>query len=85
MKIGYALVSTDDQTLAPQLDALQADGSGRVFQDTVPRARPDRKGLADAPAACAPGDVLTLRKLDQLGRSPHVSTRGNTQKFEDFS
>ena len=69
MKIGYARVSTDEQSLALQLDALQADGCERVFQDTASGARSSRKGLADALQACAPGDVLTVWKLDRLGRS----------------
>jgi DNA invertase Pin-like site-specific DNA recombinase len=69
MKIGYARVSTDDQNLALQLDALQADGCDRVFQDTASGAKSNRKGLADALKACAPGDVLTVWKLDRLGRS----------------
>jgi DNA invertase Pin-like site-specific DNA recombinase len=69
MKIGYARVSTDDQNLAMQLDALQADGCGRVFQDTASGASSKRKGLADALQACAPGDVLTVWKLDRLGRT----------------
>jgi DNA invertase Pin-like site-specific DNA recombinase len=69
MKIGYARVSTDEQNLGLQLDALQADGCGRVFQDTASGARSNRKGLADALQACAPGDVLTVWKLDRLGRS----------------
>jgi DNA invertase Pin-like site-specific DNA recombinase len=68
-KIGYARVSTDEQSLALQLDALHAEGCARVFQDTASGARADRKGLADAVAACAPGDVLVVWKLDRLGRS----------------
>ena len=69
MKIGYARVSTDEQNLGLQLDALQADGCGRVFEDTASGARSNRKGLADALQACSPGDVLTVWKLDRLGRS----------------
>ena len=69
MKIGYARVSTDDQNLALQLDALQADGCEKVFQDTASGASSNRKGLADALDACASGDVLTVWKLDRLGRS----------------
>jgi DNA invertase Pin-like site-specific DNA recombinase len=69
MKVGYARVSTDDQNLALQLDALQADGCGQVFQDTASGARSDRKGLAAALNACTSGDVLTVWKLDRLGRS----------------
>jgi DNA invertase Pin-like site-specific DNA recombinase len=69
MKIGYARVSTDDQNLSLQLDALQAEGCGRVFEDKASGARPNRKGLAAALDACASGDVLTVWKLDRLGRS----------------
>ena len=63
MKIGYARVSTDEQSLALQLDALQAEGCGRVFEDTASGARSNRKGLTDALQACAAGDVLTVWKL----------------------
>lgn len=69
MKIGYARVSTDEQSMALQLDALQAEGCGQVFEDTASGARSNRKGLADAVTACAAGDVLTVWKLDRLGRS----------------
>jgi DNA invertase Pin-like site-specific DNA recombinase len=69
MKIGYARVSTDEQNLGLQLDALQADGCGRVFEDTASGAKSSRKGLADALQACTSGDVLTVWKLDRLGRS----------------
>jgi DNA invertase Pin-like site-specific DNA recombinase len=69
MRIGYARVSTDEQNLDLQLDALQADGCERVFQDTASGVRSNRKGLADALQACAAGDVLTVWKLDRLGRS----------------
>ncbi len=69
MKIGYARVSTDGQNLAMQLDALQAEGCERVFEDTASGAKTNRQGLADALTACAAGDVLTVWKLDRLGRS----------------
>lgn len=69
MKIGYARVSTDEQDLALQLDALQADGCDQVFQDTISEAISNRKGLAAALDACAPGDVLTVWRIDRLGRS----------------
>ena len=68
-KIGYARVSTDEQSLALQLDALAAHGCAPVFQDTASGASLKRKGLADAIGACAAGDVLTVWKLDRLGRS----------------
>ena len=69
MRIGYARVSSEDQNLALQLDALTAAGCEKVFQDRASGARSNRKGLADALAACASGDVLTVWKLDRLGRS----------------
>ena len=68
-KIGYARVSTDEQSLALQLDALEAEGCALVFQDTASGTKVDRKGFAAAVAACQPGDVLTAWKLDRLGRS----------------
>jgi DNA invertase Pin-like site-specific DNA recombinase len=69
MKIGYARVSTDDQNLALQLDALHAAGCEKVFDDTASGARANRKGLAPALDACATGEVLTVWKLNRLGRT----------------
>jgi DNA invertase Pin-like site-specific DNA recombinase len=69
MKIGYARISTDDQNLNLQLDALQVEGCERVFQDTASGARSNRRGLTAALDACGSGDVLTVWKLDRLGRS----------------
>jgi DNA invertase Pin-like site-specific DNA recombinase len=62
-------VSTDEQNLAMQLDALRAAGCEVVFQDAASGARSDRKGLVDALDRCAAGDVLVVWKLDRLGRS----------------
>jgi DNA invertase Pin-like site-specific DNA recombinase len=69
MMVGYARVSTDDQSLALQRDALQGAGCDLVFEDTASGAAPSRKGLSDALARCGAGDVLTVWKLDRLGRS----------------
>ena len=73
MKIGCARVSTDDQNMSLQLDALQAAGCDKVFQDHVSGATEKRPGLDAALAALQPGDVLTVWRLDRLGRSmPHL-------------
>jgi DNA invertase Pin-like site-specific DNA recombinase len=69
VKIGYARVSDEEQNLDLQLDALQAEGCERVFQDTSSGARWNRKGLADALQSCSPGDVLVGWKIDRLGRT----------------
>jgi DNA invertase Pin-like site-specific DNA recombinase len=68
-QIGYCRVSTDGQTLAPQLDALRAAGCDLLFQEHasgVDRTRPE---LARALAACCKGDTLIFTKLDRIARS----------------
>jgi DNA invertase Pin-like site-specific DNA recombinase len=73
MKIGYARVSTDDQNLSLQLDALAAAGCEKVFQDAISGAVTKRPGLDAALAALQPGDVFTVWRLDRLGRTmPHL-------------
>ena len=69
MKYGYARVSTDDQTLAMQQDALVAAGCDRVFTDVASGSKTKRSGLEEALAACVEGDALVVWKLDRLGRS----------------
>jgi DNA invertase Pin-like site-specific DNA recombinase len=69
MKIGYARVSTEEQNLDLQLQALEAAGRGKIFEDHgISCAAIERPGLADALAAAA-GDVLVVWKLDRPGRS----------------
>jgi DNA invertase Pin-like site-specific DNA recombinase len=69
MLIGYARVSTDEQHLSLQLDALGQCGCERTFTDRMSGSRADRPGLADALSHARPGDTLVVWKLDRLGRS----------------
>lgn len=68
--VGYARVSTEEQLLDLQRDALRAVGCVEVLEDRgVSGAARERPGLARALAACGPGDVLVVWRLDRLGRS----------------
>lgn len=72
LKIGYARVSTDDQDLTAQRDALAALGVNpdRVYVDHgLTGTNRDRPGLREAMAACRAGDALMVTKLDRLARS----------------
>ena len=69
MLIGYARVSTRDQTPALQLDALEQAGCGRIFEETASGARRDRPQLAAALDFMREGDALVVWKLDRLARS----------------
>lgn len=69
MIIGYARVSTDDQNLDAQTDALGAAGAGKVFADRISgtkRARPELDRMLDQLRS---GDVVTVTKYDRLARS----------------
>lgn len=73
MHIGYARVSTQDQTVDLQLDALKKADCGKVYSDTVSGAKFERKGLEQALQYLRPGDTLVVWRLDRLGRSlPHL-------------
>src|SRR6266567_5104265 len=67
--VGYARVSTTEQTLNLQLDALKQAGCSKIFTDTVSGAKEERRGLDEAVAYLRPGDTLVVWRLDRLGRS----------------
>jgi DNA invertase Pin-like site-specific DNA recombinase len=69
MLIGYARVSTQDQTLNLQKDALEKAGCSKIFTDTISGATLERPGLEKALAFIRPGDTLVVWRLDRLGRS----------------
>ena len=70
MLIGYARVSTDDQNLALQEDALNKAGCKKIFRDKMSGAGAERQGLREALDYLRDGeDTLVVWRLDRLGRS----------------
>jgi DNA invertase Pin-like site-specific DNA recombinase len=69
MLVGYARVSTQDQSLDLQMDALTRAGCDKIFTDTASGAKEDRSGLAEAMSHLRPGDTLVVWRLDRLGRT----------------
>jgi hypothetical protein len=69
MMLGYARVSTIDQNLALQRDALAEAGCGRIFTEQLSGAVADRPALRDALEFARSGDTLIVWKLDRLARS----------------
>ncbi len=69
MLIGYARVSTQDQTLNLQKDALEKIGCSKIFTDTISGSTTERKGLDEALAYVREGDTLVVWRLDRLGRT----------------
>src|SRR5438477_7242237 len=69
MLIGYARVSTQDQTINLQKDALEKIGCSKIFTDTISGATTERKGLDEALEFLREGDTLVVWKLDRLGRT----------------
>jgi DNA invertase Pin-like site-specific DNA recombinase len=69
MKVGYARVSTEDQHLHMQEDALKSVGCEEIFTDVASGAKSQRPGLDKALNYVREGDTLIVWKLDRLGRS----------------
>ena len=69
MLIGYARVSTDDQNLNLQRDALKQSGCDQIFEDQLSGAKAERPGLLEALKYARSGDTLVVWRLDRLSRS----------------
>lgn len=69
MKIGYARVSTQEQNLSLQLDALQTSGCTTIYQEKVTGAKKARPELQKLMGQIRAGDVIVIWKLDRLARS----------------
>ena len=69
LRIGYARVSTHEQSLDPQIDALRQAGCERIYCDKIRGTKSDRPELFRLKDALRPGDTLVIWRLDRLGRS----------------
>lgn len=69
MLVGYARVSTGEQNLDLQSDALKKAGCAQIFTDEMSGTKAERPGLTQALAFVRPGDTFVVWRLDRLGRS----------------
>src|SRR6201994_3180158 len=68
-RLGYARVSTYGQTLDAQLAQLRAEGCSKIYREKASGAQADRRELLKMLKALAPGDVVTVTRIDRLARS----------------
>src|SRR5437899_5811555 len=68
-RLGYARVSTYGQTLDAQLEQLRGAGCTKIYREKVTGARNDRRELLKLLKGLAPGDVVTVTRIDRLARS----------------
>lgn len=71
MKYGYARVSTKDQSLDMQIDALKKEGCQKIFSEVAKGAKADRPQWLKLLEEISPGDTLIVWKFDRMGRSLH--------------
>lgn len=69
MLVGYARVSTDDQNLNLQRDALSQSGCEKIFEDRLSGSKAERPGLDQVLQYARAGDTIVVRRLDRLSRS----------------
>jgi len=67
--LGYARVSTDDQNLHLQLDALNLAGCEKIFEDRFSGAKSERPGLQNILDYARSGDTIVVWRLDRFSRS----------------
>ena len=67
--VGYARVSTYGQTLDAQLDQLRAEGCTKIYRKKASDAQADRRELQRTLKSLAPGNVVTVTRIDRLARS----------------
>src|SRR6266481_4009301 len=68
-RLGYARMSTYGQTLDAQLEQLRAEGCAKIYREKASGSRPDRQELLKLLKALAPGDVVTVTRIDRLACS----------------
>jgi len=68
-RLGYARVSTYGQTLDAQLEQLRAEGCAKIYREKASGAKADRRELLRMLKDLAPGDVVTVTRIDRLARS----------------